>query len=158
MTGSAPQADTSNPMDDTAMAFRFIDARMEVIESRIDAVEKACTEPCAEIADLRGDLGACSTVKDNKIQRLSDEVRIMKDSLDKLDTDMDRLTKAVADIGTSLHIIAANTGDIKEVVEVYKNAKGGMWLMTGLGKLVIGFAAILTAWYVITHTSLTVPK
>ena len=147
-------------------AFKIQESRIEAIEVRMDKLEATtCSSPCKDVEELRGeiegwksDLSHCSSSKDEKINLLASEVHSVKGSIDKIERDLGALTSAVERISDSLSDIARGLPDWEEVTKVYKNARGGLWILATLGKGVVGLAAVLGAWYIITHATLTVPK
>ena len=150
---------------DLDAAYRAQESRIEHMESRMDRLETSYEHIAGEmealskeIEDWRSDLSACSHSKDEKISQVSTEVHSIKLILGKLEEASERQAEAIHSIATSLADIARGLPDWQEVTKVYQSAKGGIWLVRGFTKTVVGIAAALGAWYVITHTTLTVPK
>jgi hypothetical protein len=82
----------------------------------------------------------------------------MRGMLNTLDKDMATLTAEVKTAGDALKEIARNTTDFMEVLSTYKAAKGAFWVLGNTGKVIIGLAAALTAWYVLSNTGVSLPK
>jgi hypothetical protein len=151
----------SLPATDLEALFRIQEGRLDNVEARLDSLEHdvqtGCTQPCPQLITLEADVNSCSRTKDEKYEALSREMGEMGGMLNTLDKDMATLTAEVKTAGDALKEIARNTTDFMEVLSTYKAAKGAFWVLGNTGKVIVGIAAALTAWYVIANTGVFMP-